>query len=68
MKSLVVKDVFISVKNINYVTNGVLDYTAKKVYYFDIYFAGSNSKRFCFDTKKERDYELDRVYNAINSA
>lgn len=67
MKSLIVKDVFISVKNINYITNGVVDYTEKKVYYFDIYFSGSTTKRFSFDTKEERDYELERVYNIFNN-
>lgn len=68
MKSIIVKDVLISVKNITYVTNDVITYSAKKSYYFDIYFIGDNCRRFSFDTKEERDYELERVYKALNKA
>lgn len=68
MKSLIIKDTFISLSNINYISNGFITYGNKKVFYFDIYFNGRCSKRFSFDTKEERDFELERTYKAFNEA
>ena len=68
MKSLIIKDVFISINSINYISNGAILYSDKKVFYFDVYFIGGCFKRFSFDSKEERDYELERLYKAFNES